>query len=65
MAEVERIDVEISRRDVSGGRALLVCAYDDREKCRKMKLEGAIDMDELRARLPSLPKDQEIILYCA
>jgi hypothetical protein len=28
-------------------------------------LDGAIDMDELEARLPSARKDQAIIFYCA
>ena len=45
--------------------ALLVCAYDDEAKCRSIKLEGAITSGELRERLPSLPKSQEIISYCA
>jgi hypothetical protein len=65
MAEVERIDPETARREVQAGRAWLVCAYDDRTRCRSMMLEGAIDMDELEARLPTAPRDQRIIFYCA
>ena len=45
--------------------ALLVCAYDDREKCSRMQLEGATGLDELTARLPALDHDQEIVFYCA
>jgi hypothetical protein len=64
-ADIERVDPETARREVAAGRALLVCAYDDRQRCRSMMLDGAIDMDELQALLPTLPKDQPIIFYCA
>lgn len=43
--------------------ALLVCAYDDEEKCNTIKLEGAISLGALQARQPS--KQQELIFYCA
>jgi hypothetical protein len=65
MAEVARISAEEARRKVQSGDALLVCAYEDDAKCASMRLEGAITFDELRRRLPSLPKDRETILYCA
>lgn len=65
MAEVPRISAEDAREKVQSGQALLACAYDDESKCRQMRLEGAITLSELRQMLPSLPNDQEIILYCA
>jgi hypothetical protein len=65
MAEIERIRVDEARRKTSSpGGALLVCAYDDEEKCNKIQLEGSISLADLRARRASLPKDQEIIFYC-
>jgi hypothetical protein len=64
-ADVDRIDPETARRDVQAGRAWLICAYEDRTRCRSMMLDGAIDMDELEARLPTAQKDQPIIFYCA
>src|SRR5262245_23388389 len=43
MAEIERVSVEEARqRTKPGGPALLVCAYDNEEKCNQVKLEGAI-----------------------
>ena len=42
-----------------------VCAYVDEAKCSRMRLDGSITLSELSARLPSLPRDQEIIFYCA
>jgi hypothetical protein len=30
-----------------------------------MALEGAITVNELKRRLPSLPRSQELIFYCA
>jgi rhodanese-related sulfurtransferase len=65
MAGIERISAEDARRKVQGGEALLVCAYDDEAKCGSMKLEGALTLREFRGTLPSLPKDREIIFYCA
>jgi hypothetical protein len=64
MAEVERINVEEARRKTNSGDALLVCAYDDEEKCAAIKLEGSISLAGLAARLSSGPRDQEIIFYC-
>jgi hypothetical protein len=63
-ADVERIDPETVRRAVEASRAWLVCAYEDRQRCRGIMLEGAIDMDELEARLPTAPKDQMMVFYC-
>jgi hypothetical protein len=62
--QVERVEVEKAREAVEAGRALLVCAYDD-AKCARMRLGGSIMVRELEQRAASLPKDQEIIFYCA
>src|SRR3954453_19048104 len=45
--------------------ALLVCAYDDETKFEKNRLDGAISLEELRAKQHWLPKDREIIFYCS
>jgi rhodanese-related sulfurtransferase len=50
---------------VRAGKALLVCAYDEEEKFVKFRLEGAISLKELESQLPKLPKDREIVFYCA
>jgi hypothetical protein len=44
---------------------LLVCAYEDEDRCRLLRLEGSLTLGELRSRLPELPLDQEMIFYCA
>jgi hypothetical protein len=62
---VPRIDVEQARRKVKANQALLVCAYDDVAKCRQVELEGSVPISELESRLTALPKDQELIFYCA
>jgi hypothetical protein len=61
----ERIDVAEARRNVANGNALLVCGYEDEAKCARIRLEGAISMREFEARAASVPKDREIIFYCA
>ena len=44
--------------------ALLVCAYDDENRCAAMKIPGSLLLRELDDRLRSLPKTQEIVFYC-
>jgi rhodanese-related sulfurtransferase len=65
MEEPKRVSVEEVRQKVKGGKALLVCAYEDEEKFKKVRLEGAISLNEFKLRLDSLTKDQEIVFYCA
>jgi uncharacterized protein (TIGR02284 family) len=62
---VDRISPEGAREHLRAGGALFVCAYDSREKCEQYRLEGAIPLEELEARAGSLPKNQDIIFYCA
>ncbi len=65
MAEVARITPQEAHARVSAGKALLVCAYEDPARFAEMRLEGAIPIQEFRARRGGLPRDQEIIFYCA
>lgn len=61
---IERISVIEARKMARTGDAILVCSYDD-DRCKEMLLEGAILKSEFESRLPSLPKTQPIIFYCA
>jgi hypothetical protein len=65
MSEPELIGPEETHEKLKTGAALLVCAYDSDEKFKTMPLEGAISLSAFQSRLTSLPKDQEIIFYCA
>jgi hypothetical protein len=65
MAEILRVSSEEIRPRVTAGKALLVCAYEDEDTFRSMRLEGAISLKDLESRLPILPRDQEIVFYCA
>ena len=65
MEEPQRVSPEEVRQKVKEEKALLVCAYEDEEKFKKMRLEGAISLCEFKLRLPSLTKNQEIVFYCA
>jgi len=62
---VERVDVASARQKVAGGQALLVCGYEDDTKCRKGRLEGSIPFARLEAMASTLPRNREIIFYCA
>ena len=61
----ERIAVMDAREKVMQGRALLVCAYDSDETCKKMRLQGAIPLSTFKDKLTSIEKEQMIIFYCA
>ena len=65
MVETKRIPVKDAYQKVKSGKALLVCGYDDDAKFKALRLEGALSLREFEARLPKLPKEQEIIFYCA
>ena len=65
MAEIERISAEETQRKVAANQALLVCAYEDDAKCRMVNLEGSISLTSFQSKAASLPKDQEIIFFCA
>ena len=60
----ERISPRQAHTDLASG-ALLVCGYDSDEKFQSNHLAGAISLAEFRAREDSVPKDREIIFYCA
>jgi hypothetical protein len=60
----KRIDPGTARQHLATSNALLVCAYDDRARCRSLHIEGAIDLVELQAQEATLPRDRELIFYC-
>ena len=49
----------------SSSDTLLVCAYEDAEKCRKFHLRGALDMQQFESRLLTIGKQREIVFYCS
>ena len=59
------MDPEDALEAVKNGGALLVCAYEDEATYGKVKLEGSISIQEFRNRRSDLPKDLEVIFYCA
>ncbi|MEJ2671382.1 MAG: ArsR family transcriptional regulator [Deltaproteobacteria bacterium] len=65
MTEPPRITPQEIYPRVQSGETLLVCAYDNDARFRQMRLKGAISLEDFKSRLPNLPKDQEIVFYCA
>ncbi len=62
----ERISPEQAHADLkSKPDALLVCAYEGDKPFENNHLEGAISLGEFQSQAGSLPRDQEIIFYCA
>jgi len=62
---IERVSAGEARREVEAGRSLLVCAYDDENKCRQMRLANAVTLHDLQRRMDSIPRNQTLIFYCA
>lgn len=65
MTEPKRISPEEIYEKLKAEKVLLVCAYEDEAKFKKMRLQGAISFSEFRSKLSFLSKDQEIVFYCA
>lgn len=63
--DAARISPHDAYQEVTSGKALLVCAYQDEEICGKMMLQGAISLKAFESRLTELTKNQRIIFYCA
>ena len=61
---IDRIGPQQAKREIASG-AMLVCAYDDDEKCRQLSLDGAIPFSQFKRLENSIPKDRDIIFYCA
>jgi hypothetical protein len=61
----QRIEPNEAHRKASSKQAVLVCAYDDEDKCNRMRLEGGMSLKELQSRESSLDRNTELIFYCA
>ena len=62
----ERVSVAEARVRLTSSEsdALVVCAYENPEKCEKIRLAGALTLNELQAMVTSLSTDRELIFYC-
>lgn len=64
LAEIPRVTASDARFLVKTNQALLVCAYDDVQRCAETLLEGSLDVATLRKVRPALRRDFTIIFYC-
>lgn len=66
MADVPRINpADVMEKRRAGQSPWLVCAYDDEAKCRSLRLKGSLTLGEFAQKLRTLPRDEEIVFYCA
>ncbi len=63
-AEVARVSASDTRFLVKTNQALLVCAYEDVLQCAENRLEGSVNVVDLRRVAPALKRDFTIIYYC-
>jgi len=64
MPQPKLIEPRTAHERVQNDDALLVCAYDDREKCAKVEVGEAIALTELEQRKDDLDRTRELIFYC-
>lgn len=65
MSEAPRISPErLQERREAGEDFLVVCAYDDREKCDEVAIDDSIPFPEFEKRVPRLDESQKIAFYC-
>ena len=60
-----RIEVSEAQRRLSNSTAKLICAYEEPEKCRQYHIDGATPFHQFQPMVTKLPKDAELIFYCA
>jgi rhodanese-related sulfurtransferase len=65
MNEAPRVNPEEIYPKLRSGEALLVCAYVSDARFRQVRLEGAVSLEEFKSLRPTLPRDREIVFYCA
>lgn len=65
MASPRRISPGAAHEKVQSGEALLVCAYDDEEKCKQNALEGSRPLTQIRSELSESDRDRDLVFYCA
>ena len=65
MNEVPRVNPQEVYPKLRSGEALLVCAYDSDARFRQVHLEGAMSLEEFKSIRSRLPRDREIVFYCA
>ena len=65
MTRAIRISGHDARRAVAENDALLICAYDDREKCGKLGVHGSLAFPDFQQELGGISRDRELIFFCA
>lgn len=64
MAEIARIEpLEVQKRQNSGQKLWLVCAYDDEARCTQLKIGKSMTLNQFESLSPLPSKDDEIIFY--
>lgn len=61
----KRLTADEVRQRIEGNDAMLVCAYNDTEKCAQFGIDESTPYPELKSQLDSIPKSKELIFFCA
>lgn len=63
MSKPKRIGVEKAHDLLESGDAQLICAYEDEDKCNRLKLPWAIPLSKFQLDAPNLSKNGGLIFY--
>ena len=64
MADPIRVSPQEAWDGLQSSECMLVLSYSNPAAFKKFPIEGAIPFPEFQSRLPSIPKEQEIVFYC-
>lgn len=65
MSKTPSINATQAREMVRRGRATLVCAYEDEDKCHKIQLEDSLTLRQFLQTADDRDRRDDIIFYCA
>jgi hypothetical protein len=60
------ISAETVRRKMESGQdVMFVCAYDDDAKCKNTGVSDGLSFSQFKRQQASIPKDRQIVFFCA
>jgi rhodanese-related sulfurtransferase len=62
--EVPRISIQQALAAAESDEGIVICAYDDQQKCEDMRVKNGWTLKELQQKQNDLPKDTRLVFYC-
>lgn len=62
--DVPRVSIQDALAATKDEHAVVVCAYDDQQKCEEMRVKNGWTLQEFQNKQDDLPKDTRLVFYC-